>query len=172
MICRRTFVAGAVVGCLADAAQAADHLPPYLTTLRPLPIRLRNGSSSTIGQQLTLGRAAVVSFWSTSYALCQSEARYLGRLRAETPNDDLDILGINIDAQRTEINVNWFIELTGAHYLHVYGDISTYQAFAGARSLRLPCLYVFGRFGEPIAEVRGYQRYQISRAVRAAIGSR
>jgi thiol-disulfide isomerase/thioredoxin len=171
-------LAGGAASLSFPAVAKADHLPlpPPLADLSALPLMKSGGAATTLGAELAVGRAAVVSLWATWCAPCIQEAQHLSKVRTANAPDKLDIVGINVERDRDEEDIARFMKKGRVNYAQLRGDPEpTYTAFGGLMPITLPRLYVFDRTGRPL---KAFGRYsggktlkEIDQAIAAAIRS-
>ena len=156
MIDRRSLLASfaATAALPAAAAEpAADQpaLPAPLARYRDLPVRRIDGRAQTLGHLLGPPRAAVVSFWATWCAPCALEGRRLARIRMAYPDEQLAIIGLNIDATADGARLDQFRRRAEMNYTQGLDARAAYVEIAGRAQLALPRTYVFDADGQPVA---------------------
>jgi thiol-disulfide isomerase/thioredoxin len=148
-------------------------LPPPLGELAGLALMRADGTATTLGAETGGGRAAVVSLWATWCAPCLQEAQHLSKLRPRFAEEQLAIVGINVDKARDETKIAQFLSRGKVNFTQLRGDPDTiYKAFNGSPPITLPRLYVFALSGQPTHVFGRYSGSktlkEIDRAVEAA----
>lgn len=173
MITRRFLILAAGATALADAAFAKKgdaQLPPSLADLNSLPLVRTDGTPTTLGAEIGIGRAALVSLWAAWCAPCLAEAKHLSELRTKHPEDRLAILGINVDQRRTDEKDAVFLKKGKVNYVQFRSDPApVYLAFGNQLPITLPRLYVFTRSGTPTAVFGAYSGKKTLKAVDKAV---
>jgi len=174
MLARRTVIAAALaapVSAFASDEIAAPVLPPSLDGMDHVTFTRFDGVSVSLTDLLAPGVASIVSFWATWCPPCAVEARHLGRMRQRIAPSRLNMLGVNVDARASEIEIARFLQAAGAHYMQVRGDIGAYTAFGGGDNIELPRLFVFDAGGRPIAAFDRYLGPATSRRIDDAVAA-
>jgi len=168
MLDRRALLAtlAALAATPARAQALADQpdLPGSLQSYRDLPVGRIDGQPATLGRLLGPQRATVVSFWATWCAPCALEGRRLAELRRAYPDEQLAIVGLNIDHQPDPWRLDQFRRRAEMNYTQGVGAKAAYQEIAGRSGLTLPRTYVFDASGRPVA---AFGRFFGDRSLRA-----
>src|SRR5689334_15241821 len=174
MIDRRDLLAllaaGAAAPARATPAPLADQpdLPGPLARYRDLPVRRIDGQAGTLGRLLGPPRAAVVSFWATWCAPCALEGRRLAQIRMLYPDEQLAIVGLNIDTQADPTRLDAFRRRAAMNYTQGVDARSAYVEIAGQSQLTLPRTYVFDAGGRPVAAFGRFFGVRTLQAIDAA----
>ena len=156
MIARRDVLAGlaAAVGTSTQAAETLKGQPPLpgpLDRYREVGVRRLDGSPSTLGRLLGPPRPSVVSFWATWCAPCVLEGRRLAQLRGAYPEEQLAILGVNINDEPDPATLAAFRQKARMNYAQALDGRGAYLALTGQAKLALPRVFVFDAAGRPVA---------------------
>ncbi len=171
---RMLIVTGAAAVFAPPAIAKADDLslPPPLASLSSLQLTHADGSGTTLGAETLSGRATVVSLWATWCAPCLTEAKHLAKVRGRIPQDNLAIIGINIDRKRDEAKLDRFLKTAGSTFTQVRGESdAVYLAFGGSLPVTLPRLYIFNRAGAPTHVFGRYSGGKTLKEIDAAIAA-
>jgi len=164
MISRRHGIAllGAAIAtpslALAQTDPRAPALPPALATLSAVPITTPQGAATTLSAHLAAA-PSVVAFWATWCSPCLLEGRQLADIRNRVPADRLNIVGVNMDANREPRRLQRFMERARMNYTQVFGTMRLYRAFNNpgeGTQVLLPRLYIFAADGSPVAAFGNY----------------
>lgn len=155
----------------ALAADLKDQppLPPPLPRLRGLPLADEQGRATTLGALLGAPRPAVVSFWAVWCAPCALEGRELAKLRRKHADEQLAMLGINVDAAPDPVKLTAFRAKAQMNYRQALDGKRAYAALAGQEAVALPRTYVFDAAGAPVAAFGRYFGARTLRAINAAV---
>jgi len=173
---RRTVVLGLAAAAVPRAAAAqsetdAPALPPRLGVLSTHAVTMPPGEDSTLAVHLGPG-PAVISFWATWCPPCVSEGRRLAEWRTRVAPGQLNIIGVNMDRDRSAANLAPFMRRARMNYTQLWGTLGLYRAFGNpgeGTQILLPRLYVFAADGAPIAAFGRYNGADTLRAVDRAI---
>lgn len=172
MITRRVLMLAGAAGLAlpAWAKEGDTPLPPPLAQLKPLPVTYPDGAATTLGAELHDQRTTVISLWATWCGPCLSEMQRLAVMRAETPAEKLDIIGVNIDKKRDEKAITRFLTRGRSNFVQLRGEAdAVYAAFGGSPPITLPRLYVFRPDGQPTAVFGKYSGGKTLKAIDAAV---
>jgi thiol-disulfide isomerase/thioredoxin len=175
MITRRFLIfAGGAASLSPPALAKEDHLPlpPALGDLSTLALTRPDGADTTLGAELTPGRAGVISLWATWCGPCIQEAQHLSKIRTANAPDALDIIGINVERNRDEKKIASFVKKGRVNYAQLRGDPElTYTAFGGLMPITLPRLYVFDRAGRATKAFGRYSGGKTLKEIDAAVAA-
>jgi len=128
------------------------------TPLQPFQMMTLDGGSITLDD--LRGRRVLVDVWATWCPPCRAAIPHLTRLDAETPDDDLLIVGISNESPKT---VARFARQHGMRYPLVAGNSSAPEPFNQVTAL--PTVFVIDRSGSVEQVVVGYHDYAALRAM-------
>jgi thiol-disulfide isomerase/thioredoxin len=175
MIDRRALLLA--MAATAGTAQAAARpladqppLPASLDVLGGAQIKDEAGKATTLDALLGRRRASIVSFWATWCAPCAAEGRHLAKVRAAHPEEQLAILGVNIDAAPDAVKMAAFRRRAKMTYAQGLEGLAAYKAFTRAEKVSLPRTFVFDAQGRPIAAFGRFFGARTFAAIDQAVG--
>lgn len=106
----------------------------------PLPdfaLKTLNGAASTVKKQFKPGRRTLINVWATWCVPCATEMPELEKLRARFSSQGIDLIGLNVDTEKTA-NIRGYVTLKRVTYPNLVGGVPAIEQIYATDELSVP----------------------------------
>ncbi len=107
---------------------------------KPLPdfaVKTINGAASSVKKQMKAGRQTLINVWTTWCIPCAKEMPELERMRAKLAANKVDLIGLNVDAEKGA-NIKGYVANKRVTYPNIVGGVTAIEQIYATDELSVP----------------------------------